>query len=510
MSAALAVCALYFAVFIAIGFAVDRRGSKTAESFYLGDRNFGAVPTALSVGASDSSGWVFTGAVGFAYVYGASMMWICVGYTLGIFCNYVFVAPALRRFTRQTGAASLPHYFALRFPECGARLRLASSALIAVFFTVSAAGQLTSAGKVFEAAGFSYGAAVWAAAFAATFYTFLGGFLAESASDFMQAVVMVLALILVLTFGTIAAGGPAAVFENLSSIPGFLEVASTANPLTGADGNQMITDGLPLFADASPYGVISALSMLAWGLGYFGMPQVLLRFMAIRHREELRKSRRIATVWCVVSLFAAIAIGLMGRALYPAVFTTNSDAETIFSYIASTLMHPLFAGLVSAGILAATISSSDSYLLIAASAFSKNLWQRLFRKKASDKEIMQVGRIALVSIAVIGALIAMDEDSVIFTIVSFAWAGFGATFGPLMLFSLFWKRTTRSGAVAGMISGGVMVFVWNFLIKPFGGIFAIYELLPAFIVSSIFIVVVSLLSPEPDDEVKREFDMARN
>ena len=200
----------------------------------------------------------------------------------------------------------------------------------------------------------------------------------------------------------------------------------------------------------------------------------------------------------------------MGRALYPAVFTTNSDAETIFSYIASTLMHPLFAGLVSAGILAATISSSDSYLLIAASAFSKNLWQRLFRKKASDKEIMQVGRIALVVIAVIGALIAMDEDSVIFTIVSFAWAGFGATFGPLMLFSLFWKRTTRSGAVAGMISGGVMVFVWNFLIKPLGGIFAIYELLPAFIVSSVFIVVVSLLSPEPDEEMKREFDMAKN
>ena len=171
MSAALAVCALYFAVFIAIGFAADRRGSGSAESFYLGDRNFGAVPTALSVGASDSSGWVFTGAVGFAYVYGASMMWICVGYTVGIFCNYVFVAPALRRFTRRTGAASLPHYFALRFPECGARLRLAASALIAVFFTVYAAGQLTSAGKVFEAAGFSYGAAVWAAAFAATFYT---------------------------------------------------------------------------------------------------------------------------------------------------------------------------------------------------------------------------------------------------------------------------------------------------------------------------------------------------
>ena len=341
------------------------------------------------------------------------------------------------------------------------------------------------------------------------FYTFLGGFLAESASDFMQAVVMVLALVLVLAFGTIAAGGFGAVWENLQAIPGFLGFFSLATPEMGADGLQAVSNGAPVFGEAAPYGIISAVSMLAWGLGYFGMPQVLLRFMAIREREELTKSRRIATVWVVISLFAAISIGLMGRALYPTALGTNSDAETIFSYIASTLMHPLFAGLVSAGILAATISSSDSYLLIAASAFSKNLWQRLFRKEASDKEIMHVGRAALLIIAFIGAIIAMDENSVIFTIVSFAWAGFGATFGPLMLFSLFWKRTTRSGAVAGMVSGAAMVFIWNFLVKPLGGIFGIYELLPAFIVSSIFIIAVSLLSAEPDESIKKEFEAAR-
>ena len=232
--------------------------------------------------------------------------------------------------------------------------------------------------------------------------------------------------------------------------------------------------------------------------------------MAIREKEEIKKSRRIATVWVVISLFAAITIGLIGRAYVPAQFVTNSDAENIFSYLASIMLHPLFAGLVSAGILAATISSSDSYLLIAASAFSKNLWQRIFRKNATDKEVMHVGRAALLIIAILGAAIAMDEDSVIFTIVSFAWAGFGATFGPLMLFSLFWKRTTRSGAIAGMISGGAMVFIWNFLIKPMGGIWGIYELLPAFIISSVFIVVVSLLSKEPDAEIQKEFEEARN
>lgn len=504
---------LYIGVVIGIGVYFARRANENSENYYLGGRSLGPWVAAFSAEASDMSGWLLMGLPGLAYWSGlADAFWTAAGLALGTYINWLIVARRLRNYSEIAGnAITLPDFFSNRFHEKKKVIMTISSLFILVFFCVYASSCFVTCGKLFSSLfSVDYHVTMVLGAVFVVVYTFLGGFLAESASDFMQAVVMVLALILVLTFGTIAAGGPSAVFENLSSIPGFLEVASTANPLTGADGNQMITNGLPLFADASPYGVISALSMLAWGLGYFGMPQVLLRFMAIRDKKELSKSRRIATVWCVISLAAAIAIGLMGRALYPAVFTTNSDAETIFSYIASTLMHPLFAGLVSAGILAATISSSDSYLLIAASAFSKNLWQRLFRKNASDKEIMQVGRIALVLIAVIGALIAMDEDSVIFTIVSFAWAGFGATFGPLMLFSLFWKRTTRSGAVAGMISGGVMVFVWNFLIKPFGGIFAIYELLPAFIVSSIFIVVVSLLSPEPDDEVKKEFDMARN
>ena len=274
-------------------------------------------------------------------------------------------------------------------------------------------------------------------------------------------------------------------------------------------GRQVVAQGSPLFGPALDYPLLSVVSMMAWGLGYFGMPQVLLRFMAIRKADELVASRRIATVWVLISLLAAVTIGLVGRAVEPAAFVTKADAENIFSLLASTLMHPLLAGLVMAGILAATISSSDSYLLIAASAFSKNLFQGVLHRKANDSQVMVVSRITLVVIALVGALIALDEDSVIFTIVSFAWAGFGATFGPLMLFSLFWKRTTRAGAIAGMLSGGAMVFIWNYLVKPLGGVFGIYELLPAFVVSSLMIVVVSLLTPEPEKEILDEFEAAK-
>ena len=282
-----------------------------------------------------------------------------------------------------------------------------------------------------------------------------------------------------------------------------------ASPAVNEAGEQIVENGTPLFNEALPYPLLSVASMLAWGLGYFGMPQVLLRFMAIRRSDELTKSRRVATVWVLISLLAAVTIGLVGRAFAPTAFVTKSSAENIFSYLASMLMHPLFAGLIMAGILAATISSSDSYLLIAASAFSKNLFQGVFHTKANDKQVMVVSRVTLIVIALIGSLIALDENSVIFTIVSFAWAGFGATFGPLMLFSLFWKRTTRAGAIAGMLSGGAMVFIWNYLVKPLGGMFGIYELLPAFIVSCIFIVVVSLITKTPDKEILDEFELAK-
>jgi len=268
-------------------------------------------------------------------------------------------------------------------------------------------------------------------------------------------------------------------------------------------------DGQPLFGQAGPYGFLTILSTLSWGLGYFGMPQVLLRFMAIRDPGELGKSRRIATSWCVVSLGAAVAIGLVGRTLYPSALLTQSAAENIFIEMSRNLLPPLIAGIVMSGILAATISSSDSYLLIATSAFSKNIFQGLLKKEASDREVMLVSRGMMLFIAVLGIFIAMDENSVIFNVVSFAWAGFGATFGPVILFSLFWKRTTRSGAVAGMVAGGSMVFIWKLLIRPAGGVFGIYELLPAFLLSCMAILTVSCLSKKPPQEITDEFERAR-
>ena len=503
---------LYIGVVIGIGVYFAKRANENSENYYLGGRSLGPWVAAFSAEASDMSGWLLMGLPGLAYWTGlADAFWTAAGLAIGTYINWLIVARRLRHYSEIAGnAITLPDFFSNRFHEKKKVIMTISSLFILIFFCVYASSCFVTCGKLFSSLfGVNYQTMMIIGALFVVVYTFLGGFLAESASDFMQAVVMVLALVIILVLGTIAAGGIGEVFTNLKTIPGYLEFFNISTPVLNEAGEQVIQNGVPLFGEAAPYSIISALSMLAWGLGYFGMPQVLLRFMAIRHKDELKKSRRIATVWVIISLAAAILIGFIGRAYIPTQFVTNSDAENVFSYLASILMHPLFAGLVSAGILAATISSSDSYLLIAASAFSKNLWQRIFRKDASDKEIMHVGRAALLIIAFLGAVIAMDEDSIIFTIVSFAWAGFGATFGPLMLFSLFWKRTTRAGAVAGMLSGGAMVFIWNFLIKPMGDVWGIYELLPAFIISSIFIVVVSLISKEPDEQIKREFEEAK-
>ena len=503
---------LYIGVVIGIGVYFAKRANENSENYYLGGRSLGPWVAAFSAEASDMSGWLLMGLPGLAYWTGlADAFWTAAGLAIGTYINWLIVARRLRHYSEIAGnAITLPDFFSNRFHEKKKVLMTISSLFILIFFCVYASSCFVTCGKLFSSLfGVDYHIMMVIGAVFVVVYTFLGGFLAESASDFMQAVVMVLALIIILTLGTIAAGGLGEVFANLKAIPGYLGFFSQATPALDEAGNQIIQNGAPLFGEASSYSFISALSMLAWGLGYFGMPQVLLRFMAIRHKDELTKSRRIATVWVVISLFAAIMIGFIGRAYAPAQFLTNSDAENIFSYLASILMHPLFAGLVMAGILAATISSSDSYLLIAASAFSKNLFQGVFHTKANDKQVMVVSRVTLIVIALIGALIALDEDSIIFTIVSFAWAGFGATFGPLMLFSLFWKRTTREGAIAGMLAGGIMVFVWNFLIKPMGGIFGIYELLPAFLISSVFIVVVSLVTPEPDKAILDEFESAK-
>ena len=503
---------LYMSVVIGIGVYFAKRANQNSDNYYLGGRSLGPWVAAFSAEASDMSGWLLMGLPGLAYWTGlADAFWTAIGLAIGTYVNWLLVAKRLRRYSHVAGnSITIPEFFSNRFHEKRKVILTISSLFILVFFCVYAASCFVTCGKLFSSIfGADYRLMMLCGVAFVVIYTFLGGFLAESVSDFMQAIIMVFALVVVLVSGTAAAGGIGQVFDNIRNIPGFLEFFNIASPALNEAGEQIVSNGAPVFNDASPYPLLSVASMLAWGLGYFGMPQVLLRFMAIRKSDELTKSRRVATVWVLISLLSAVTIGLVGRAFDPVAFNTASDAENIFSYLASILMHPLFAGLVMAGILAATISSSDSYLLIAASAFSKNLFQGVFHTKANDKQVMVVSRVTLIVIALIGALIALDEDSIIFTIVSFAWAGFGATFGPLMLFSLFWKRTTREGAIAGMLAGGIMVFVWNFLIKPMGGIFGIYELLPAFLISSVLIVVVSLVTPEPDKAILDEFESAK-
>ena len=503
----------YMAVVIGIGLFFARRANQSSENYFIGGRSLGPWIAAMSAEASDMSGWLLMGLPGVAYWCGlADAAWTAIGLALGTYLNWLFVSKRLRRYSYvANNAITLPDFFSNRFHEKKKVLMLISSVFILVFFAVYAGSCFVTCGKLFSTLFHAdYRLMMIVGAVFVVVYTFLGGFLAESASDFMQAVVMIGALIVVLGLGTANAGGLGAVLGNARSIPGFFTFFGVATPEIGADGLQAVSaSGQPLFGAGGSYGFLTILSTLSWGLGYFGMPQVLLRFIAIRRKEELTKSRRIATVWVLISLTAAVMIGIIGRAMLPTAHLTASDAENIFASMASVLMHPLMAGIVMAGILAATISSSDSYLLIAASALSKNIYQGILRKKATDRQVMTVSRVTLLAVALVGMIIALDENSVIFTIVSFAWAGFGATFGPVMILSLFWKRITRAGAVAGMVAGGGMVFFWKLVIRPLGGVLGIYELLPAFLFSCLVIAAVSLLTPAPSAEIQAEFEAAK-
>ena len=500
---------VYMAFVIGIGVAFAKRANKNSESYFLGNRSLGPWIAAMSAEASDMSGWLLMGLPGVAYWCGlADAAWTAIGLALGTYLNWLIVSKRLRRYSEKAGnSITLPEFFSNRFREKGKVLMTISAVFILVFFTVYAASCLVTCGKLFSTLfDMPYVSMMILGAIFVLTYTILGGFLAESASDFMQAIVMIVALVVIVIVGTITAGGLDAVVENVGEIPGFLDMFGIASPTVNSEGTQLAVNGAPVFGAAGNYSFISIVSTFAWGLGYFGMPQVLLRFMAIRREKELTRSRRIATVWVLISLTVAVFIGIMGRSLYPTDLTSASEAENVFILLSTNLLPPLLAGFVMAGILAATISSSDSYLLIASSALAKNIYQGILKKDASDKKVMILTRITLIVITLVAVLIALDENSVIFQLVSFAWAGFGATFGPLMLLSLFWKRINRPGAIAGMLGGGCMVFVWKLLIRPLGGAWNVYELLPAFLFSCILIVVVSLLTAPPSEELQKEFD----
>ena len=503
---------IYMASIIAIGLIYAKRANKNSEEYFLGGRSLGPWVTAMSAEASDMSGWLLMGLPGVAYWCGlADAFWTAFGLAVGTYLNWLMVSKRLRRYSvRANNSITLPDFFSNRFREHKKIIMLLSSIFILIFFTVYAASCLVTCGKLFSTLfGAPYISMMILGAVFVLIYTLLGGFLAESVSDFMQAIIMIVALSVIVVIGTVSAGGIGAVFANARAIPGFFEFFGLATPTLNAAGQQLVEAGKPVFGEAANYGLLSVCSMLAWGLGYFGMPQVLLRFMAIRKEEELNRSRRIAIIWVVISLAVAVFIGIVGRQVFPTAHLTKSSSENIFITLATSSLPPLLAGFVMAGILAATISSSDSYLLIAASALSKNIYQGICKKDATDKQVMGISRITLLALTVIAIMIALDENSVIFQIVSFAWAGFGATFGPLMLFSLFWKRINKAGAIAGMIGGAGMVFLWKIVISKIGGVFAIYELLPAFIFSSVCIVMVSLLTKAPSQDIQEDFEAVR-
>lgn len=490
---------LYMLAVIGIGIYYARRANRNAEAYFLGGRSLGPWVAAFSAEASDMSGWLLMGLPGLAYWTGlAEAGWTAIGLFVGTYLNWLIVSRRLRRYSERVDAITLPGFFSRRFHEKKKLIELIASLFIIVFFTVYAGQCLASCGKLFvNLFGLSYHQMMIVAAVFVLFYTFLGGFLAESASDFMQAIVMLVTLSAILVLSVVNAGGLSAVLENARQYDGFLSLFSVASPSV---------EEANVFGSGSGYSALSIASSLAWGLGYFGMPQVLLRFMGIRSEGELTRSRRVACIWLFISMLAALFIGIVGRSVPGINYLSNAEAENIFIDTATTFLPPILAGFACAGILAASISSSDSYLLISTSALAENIYHGILKKDASDKTVMTVSRIAMVAITLIAMVIAWDSESTIFGITSFAWAGFGATFGPLMLFSLFWKRVNKAGAVAGMLAGGSMVFIWKYLIAPIGGVFAIYELLPAFVFGSIVLVVVSLLTPAPDAEIVADFE----
>ncbi len=373
-----------------------------------------------------------------------------------------------------------------------------AAVLIIIFFVPYTASGFAACGKLFSSLfGWDYVPAMIISAVVIVAYTTLGGFLAASTSDFLQSIIMTIAIIVVFGFGISNVGSFGAVIDNARSMAGYFSLTQIHDPVSGT---------------AAPYGALTIASMLAWGLGYFGMPHVLLRFMAIEDARKLDLSRRVATIWVVISMAVAIFIGVIGNAMTRVgSIPTLEDAETIIITIADLIsrhgvLAALVAGVILAGILAATMSTADSQLLAASSSASQNILKEVFVKDMDEKTGMLVARATVLVIALIGMFIARDSNSSVFQIVSFAWAGFGASFGPLVLLALFWKRSNLPGALAGMLSGGVMVFVWKFLVRPMGGVLGIYELLPAFLVALAVNVVVSLLTAAPSREIQEEFE----
>ena len=492
----------YLAVVLIIGVIYSKKTTNVGD-FYLGGRRLGPLVTAMSAEASDMSSYLLMGLPGLAYLSGiADVGWTAIGLAAGTYLNWLFVAKKLRNYSAHIGAITIPDYFSKRYNEKKKLLMAIAAVVIIVFFVPYTASGFAACGKLFSTVfGIDYHVAMIISAIIIVGYTSLGGFNAASMTDLIQSIIMTIALIIVLIFGISQAGGWDAVMENAKSLPGYFTMNNTYDAVKGT---------------SNPYTPLTIVSTLAWGLGYCGMPHILLRFMAIENPNKIKTSRRIASVWVVISMAVAVVIGVVGLAVVnKGVMEPLADSETIIIQLSNLLSEngaffALIAGVILAGILASTMSTADSQLLAASSSASENILGGLFKLKLSETAKMVVARGVLIVISVVAVVIAWNPESKIFDIVSFAWAGFGAAFGPVVVLSLFWKRSNKYGAVAGMLAGGVMVFVWKFVIAKLGGVFAIYELLPAFIIGLLVNVIVSLITPKPEEEITKAFEEVKN
>lgn len=501
---------LYLGYMIYLGVKMAKK-NKSSDDFYLGGRKLGPFVTAMSAEASDMSSWLLMGLPGVALLNGlagnttgfAEAFWTAVGLAVGTYINWLIVARRIRVYSEKTGSTTVPAFLSDRFGDKKGFLTAIAAVVIIVFFIPYTASGFAAIGKLASTLfDVPYHAAMIVGAVILVAYTILGGFLAASTTDLIQSIIMTVALFVVICFGIENAGG----IENVKSA------------ILGIDGIENFGQYFNVFGtDGKSYGFLPIVSTLAWGLGYFGMPHILLRFMAIEDEKKLPLARRVASVWVTISMGIAIFIGVLGFvfASNNGLLTDGFDSENIIIHIADAIASldtfaALLAGFIIAGILASIMSTADSQLLAASSSVSENIVKRFLWKNMPEKTQMWFARITMLVIAIIAVFLAWDSNSSVFRIVSFAWAGFGAAFGPIVICALFWKRTNMWGAFAGILAGGAMVFIWKYLISPIGGAFAIYELLPAFIVSFIAIIVVSLLTAAPDESITATFDEVKD
>ena len=478
---------LYFALMLGIGVYSFRESTDDVAGYMLGGRRLGPAVSALSAGASDMSGWMLMGLPGAMYVSGLSSAWIAIGLFAGALANYMIVAPRLRVYTEVArDAITIPDYFDKRFNDKSRLLRIVSAVVIVVFFTLYTSSGMVAGGKLFQSAfGLDYGWGLWLTAGVVLAYTMIGGFMAVSLTDFVQGCIMFLALVLV----------PIVALTHIGGVDGMTETVRAVDPGL-----------LNLFNDATLIGVISA---LAWGLGYFGQPHIIVRFMAIRSVRDVPTMRNIGMGWMLVTVLGALATGLAGLAYATRTGLEIADPETIFIVLGDILFDPLITGFLLAAILAAIMSTISSQLLVSSSSLVEDFYGVFLRKAAPQKELVMVGRLAVLAVSLAAIGLAYNPDSNVLGLVSKAWAGFGAAFGPLVILSLTWKRMTRNGALAGMIVGAATVLFWIYApVLPGGATLSgvLYEMVPGFALSFLAIVIVSKLDKAPAQDVVETFE----